>query len=377
MRIRLGRHGTVLSPILAERRKLSVTRISRLSRSLVGLALVAVLASASGAAVRGETFKSPEAAFEQAMAALRAGRVDRALPALEYAAGKGMFLAEFYLARVFADTRGPYTDHAKAYMLYQRLADQYADIDPDDDQRAPFVAKSFTALAGYLVRGVPELNVKPDPERAAEYLHHAATFFNDQDAQFELAKFYLQKEDDNPVSTKQALHWLSVLTEKGHAGAQAFLADLYWRGKFVDRSPIRAYALVTVAVENAPAHERIWIEDIHQNIFCGLPAAERENARGLIEFWRKQYGRAPVMDRYGFSRLQIGPVRTCSNGEIVRLPGQTLGVQTSSGESTDVSTSALKTTENPVPPAAPAVAQGDAGGFGMHEAGAVVSESEH
>src|SRR5690606_33616116 len=114
MRIRLGRHGTVLSPILAERRKLSVTRISRLSRSLVGLALVAVLASASGAAVRGETFKSPEAAFEQAMAALRAGRVDRALPALEYAAGKGMFLAEFYLARVFADTRGPYTDHAKA-----------------------------------------------------------------------------------------------------------------------------------------------------------------------------------------------------------------------------------------------------------------------
>ena len=290
----------------------------------MGLALVAVLASASGAAVRGETFKSPEAAFEQAMAALRAGRVDRALPALEYAAGKGMFLAEFYLARVFADTRGPYTDHAKAYMLYQRLADQYADIDPDDDQRAPFVAKSFTALAGYLVRGVPELNVKPDPERAAEYLHHAATFFNDQDAQFELAKFYLQKEDDNPVSTKQALHWLSVLTEKGHAGAQAFLADLYWRGKFVDRSPIRAYALVTVAVENAPAHERIWIEDIHQNIFCGLPAAERENARGLIEFWRKQYGRAPVMDRYGFSRLQIGPVRTCSNGEIVRLPGQTL-----------------------------------------------------
>ncbi len=342
----------------------------------MGLALVAVLASASGAAARQGTFNSPEAAFEQAMGALRAGRLDRALPALEYAAGKGMFLAEFYLARVFADTMGPYTDHAKAYMLYQRLADQYADIDPDDDHRAPFVAKSFTALAGYLVRGVPEINIKPNPERAAEYLHHAATFFNDQDAQFELAKFYLQKEED-PVETRQALHWLSVLTERGHAGAQAFLADLYWRGKFVDKSPLRAYALVTVAVENAPAHERIWIEDIHQNIYCGLPETDRENARGLIEFWRKQYGRAPIMDRYGFSRLQVGPVRTCSNGEIVRAPGQALGVQASGSRTTEVATSALKSTETSVPPAAPAVAQGSADGFGMHEAGAIVSESEH
>src|SRR5690606_20316456 len=99
----------------------------------VGLVLIAVLASTSGEAARREAFSSPEAAFEQAMAALRAGRVDRAFPALEHAAANGIFLAEFYLARLFADTMGPYTDHAKAYVLYQRLADQYADIDPDDD----------------------------------------------------------------------------------------------------------------------------------------------------------------------------------------------------------------------------------------------------
>ena len=347
----------------------------------MGLALVMALATTSGEAARRVTFESPEAAFEQAMGALRAGRVDRALPALEHAAGRGMFLAEFYLARVFADPTGPFTDHAKAYVLYQRLADQHADIDPDDDQRAPFVAKSFTALAEYLLRGVPEINVKPNPPRASHYLHHAATFFNDQDAQFELAKHYLQK-NDSPVEMRQALHWLSVLTEKGHAGAQAFLADLYWHGSFVERSPLRAYALVTVAVENAPAHERIWIEDIHQNIYCGLPEPDRKKARGLIEFWRKQYGRAPAMDRFGFSRLQLGPIRTCSNGELVRAPGQGLGAQASSERASDVSTSSVPKAENATAQASPAqaspaVAQGDVAGFGMREAGVTVRETEH
>lgn len=394
MRIRLDRREKVLSPTLAERQKLSVTRISRW---LVGLALSLALATTTGEAARQVAFDSPEAAFAEAMGALRAGRLDRALPGLEHAAGKGMFLAEFYLARVFADPTGPFTDHAKAYVLYRRLADQHADIDPDDDQRAPFVAKSFTALAGYLLRGVPEMNIEADRALAAEYLHHAATFFNDQDAQFELAKLYLEK-NESPIETRQALHWLSVLTEKGHASAQAFLADLYWHGSYVERSPLRAYALVTIAVENAPAHERIWIEDVHQNIYCGLPEPDRNKAQGLIEFWRKQYGRAPAVDRYGFSRLQLGPMRTCSNGEVVRAPGQALGAQASSDRTTEVPSSSARKAENAaaqaspaqvspaqvspaqVSPAqaSPAVAQGDtAAGFGLRQAGAVVSKAEH
>jgi hypothetical protein len=308
---------------------------------------------------------------------LRAGRPEVALPALEHAASKGFFFGEFYLARLFADTTGPYTDHAKAYMLYQRLADAHADIDPDDDQRAPFVAKAFTALAGYLKRGVPEINVEPNPERAAEYLHHAATFFNDKDAQYELAKLYL-KGEGVPLNTRQALHWLSVLTEQGHARAQAFLADLYWSGEYLEKSPLRAFALVSVAVENAPAHERIWIEDIYQNIYCGLSEEQRENADGLIQFWRKQYGRAPAVDRFGLSRLQLGPIRTCSNGELVRVPGQTTSAQASNTVG-DVATSSVRNTEippaNPIPSPAiaqgtsPTIAQGSAGGFALRNVG--------
>jgi TPR repeat protein len=301
------------------------------------------------------TFTSPQAAFEHGMGALKAGHVELALPALEHAASKGVFLAEFYLARLFADNSGTYTDHAKAYMLYQRIADEFADIDPDYDQRAPFVAKAFTALAGYLRSGIVEIGLRPNPHRAEEYLHHAATFFNDPDAQFELAKLYLS--GDVPENVKQAMHWLSVLTEKGHAGAQAFLADLYWRGKHVPQDKMRALALITVALEHAPAHERLWIEDIHQNIFCGSGEGIRKEADGLVASWRQLYGRRPSIsiDRHGLAPLQLSPVRTCSNGE----PVQASRPQ----QQNNISTSALRNQSGSQ------MTQGNVLGFGLRDAG--------
>ena len=44
----------------------------------------------------------------------------------------------------------------------------------------------------------------------------------------------------------------------------------------------RALALITMAVENAPPHERIWIEDIYQNIFCGTSQGTRKQADGIV-----------------------------------------------------------------------------------------------
>ena len=106
-----------------------------------------------------------EAAFEQGLGAYKAGYYEMAIPALEEAADQGhrarQFFAEFYLARIYSDNASAHTDHAKAYMLFRKLADENADIDPDDDQRAPFVAKALTALAGYSARGVAEIGVRP------------------------------------------------------------------------------------------------------------------------------------------------------------------------------------------------------------------------
>src|SRR5262249_28037475 len=153
---------------------------------------------------------------------------------------------------------------------------------------APFVAKALTALAGYLRNGIPEIGLRPDTERAADYLHHAATFFRDKEAQFELAKIYLGGRG-TPEDVKRGIHYLSVLTEEGDPGAQAYLADLYWRGRYVKKDERHALVLIRMAVQNAPKQERVWIEDIYQNIYCGASQGTRQQADGIIAHWRKQF----------------------------------------------------------------------------------------
>lgn len=265
-----------------------------------------------------QQFKTPEIAYQQGMGAWRAGYIEHAIPALRYAADHEVFLAQYYLARILADSSTPYTDHVAAYQLYRKLALDHANIDPEDDNRRAFVARSLTALAGYVRRGLPQAELRPDPIRAVEYLRHAAQFFNDEEAQYELARIYLQG-DGVAQDTRAGLHWLSTLTQRGHAAAQAFLADIYWRGRFnVMRDPTRAFALITVAVENAPDSERVWIEEIYQNIYCGSPSGTRTQAQGMVADWRQRYGRAVTQQqRSSLGALTPQADRTCSNGEVV------------------------------------------------------------
>lgn len=291
----------------------------RISRQAIGLALALAMAAPASAGAGTAQFRSPEDALKQGIGAYAGGYYEMAIPALEVAAAKNLFLARYYLARIYADNQSAHTDHAKAFILYQQIANDYADVDPDDDRRAPFVAKALTALAGYVRRGLPELGVRPNAERAAEYLHHAAIFFNDEDAQFELAKLQLHG-DGVPSDVASGKHWLSILSQKGHAGAQAFLADLYWRGMFMDKDPIRALALISVATKNAPGSERVWIEDIYQNIYCGASTGVRKQVGGMVAEWDNRYGRKPPGEANSpFDSLSMRPARACANGELVPL----------------------------------------------------------
>src|SRR4029079_16679604 len=94
-------------------------------------------------------------------------------------------------------------------------------------------------------------------------------------------------------ATTYAKHCLSVGTQKGHAGAQAFLADLLWRGKDMPADPVRALALISVAVANAPTSARGWLEDLYQTSGGGAAQGIRKQATGLVADWRTRYGRKP------------------------------------------------------------------------------------
>lgn len=307
--------------MLAERRKLSATLISKTRAVVLSVSLVLAASIAPGAAQNKVKFVSPQAAFEQGISAYQAGFYQIALPALAYAADQKLFFAQYHLARLLADNQSALTDHARAYHLFRTIVDEHAaKIDVDDDERAPYVGKALTALARYVYRGLPEIGLEPNSARAAEFLEEAATFFREPDGQFELAKLYL-KGDGVQEDRRKALHWLSALSQDGHASAQAFFADLLWTGKVVPKDEKRALALITVAVENAPSNERIWIEEIYQRVFCGTAQSVRRQADGLVASYRQSYapriGQEPS-DREGGADPAFS--RACGNGETLRVP---------------------------------------------------------
>ncbi len=283
-----------------------------------------------GSAIAGEVvFRSPDDAMKQGISAFNGGYYELALPAFEALEPAKPQIARFYLARIYGDNEGAYTDHGKAFHLYKELADELQDVDPDDDDLAPIAAKSLTAVSMYLRDGIPDAGIPADVETANRDLQRAALTFNDEDAQFELAKVYLRGEgpdmtvtgfDDPASKIENGRHWLSRLSQAGHPGAQAFLADLMWRGKFVEKNQAAALNLIDVAVANAPPSERVWIEDIYQNIFCNAGEGVRQQATGRVAEWHSRYGRRPALEdsKDGLDTLAVEPVRTCANGELVR-----------------------------------------------------------
>jgi exopolysaccharide production negative regulator len=267
---------------------------------------------------------SAQAAVERGLGAYQVGSREAAVTALSEAASRGdpsvRFAAEFYLARIYAENIHSGADQTKAFVLFRKLADENLDVDPETSTRAPFVAKALIALAGYVRAGLRDIDLAPNPARANDYLHHAAVFFGDRDAQFELARIYLGG-DGSADDVKRGLHYLASLTEESHAPAQALLAELFWRGRHVKKDDRRALALVTLAAEGAPSHERIWIDDTYATIFCATAEPAREEAGRLVARWRQMFNQpsaGPAVPA-GVGARALVPERQCASGERVAI----------------------------------------------------------
>jgi hypothetical protein len=302
----------------------------------LGLCITSVAAAAliawTGAATaqqtppRSASASSAQAAIERGLGAYQAGSREAAIAALSEATSRGdpavRFAAEFYLARIYAENIAAGADQTKAFVLFRKLADENLEIDPETSKRAPFVAKGLIALAGYVRAGLADIDLAPNPSRANDYLHHAAVFFGDRDAQLELARIYLNG-DASGDDVRRGLHYLAALTEEGHAPAQALLAELFWRGRHVRKDERRALALVTMAAESAPSHERIWIDDTYATIFCATPESTREEAGRLAARWRRMFAQPStgpdVAVRVDAGARPLVPERQCANGEQVAL----------------------------------------------------------
>jgi hypothetical protein len=254
---------------------------------LIGAAVLAVPAIAFDGSKSSDVL--PTAAPSSAMEAFRSGAqllksgdTVKALHSLQYAAEQGHPLAQWKLGRMYADGDGVTQDDLKAFDYFRRIADTHAEDSPDTPQ-ARFVANAFVALGHYYLNGIPKTAVKRDPDRAREMFAYAASYFGDADAQFYLARLYLDGIGA-PHDPKQAARWFGLAAQKGNCEAQAMLGAMLFAGDHLPRQAARGLMWLALAKDNARGNQN-WIGGLYQSAIQQASEDERALAGVYLKRW--------------------------------------------------------------------------------------------
>ncbi len=225
-------------------------------------------------------------AFKSGAHLLKAGEKAKAVHSLEYAAEQGHALAQWKLGRMYAEGDGVTQDDLKAFEYFRRIADRHAEDNPDTPQ-ARFVANAFVALGHYYLDGIPKTAIKRDPDRAREMFAYAASYFRDSEAQYYLARLYL---DGNgaPHDPRQAARWFGLSAQKGQSQSQAMLGAMLFAGDHVPRQAARGLMWLTLAKDNAKdgaVTDQAWINRLYDSAFQQATEDERALALVYLKRW--------------------------------------------------------------------------------------------
>lgn len=235
-------------------------------------------------------FKNPRAALRAGLESYHAGDAATSVAALRYAAEGGEALAQWKLGRMYADGDGVTRDDAKAYDYFSRIVDHFAEEEPDPRERS-LAANAFVAVGVYLRDGLASAKVEPDLDRAFDLFRYAATYFRNADAQYYLARMYL---DGTGVKRdlRQGVNWLELSARKGHPQAQAMLGKLMFSGEAGAGGAQKARGLMYLtlardAVAGSGAGEQ-WIVDTHARALAAASEADRKAAVALLEDYLRE-----------------------------------------------------------------------------------------
>jgi TPR repeat protein len=223
---------------------------------------------------------TPIEALRSGTQALRAGKPDQAVTSLEFAAEQGMPGAMWKLGRMYADGEGVGQNKLRAFEYFVNLTKTHA-YEPPDSPESRFVASAFVALGQYYLDGIPDTAVKPDPAVAIDLFRHAASYFGDQDAQYQLGRLYLLGTGTAKDSV-QAARWLRLAANKGQRSAQAMLGSMLFKGQGVARQPAAGLAWLTLAKDGASAQEA-WITETYRSALAQASMDERTQAARVAE----------------------------------------------------------------------------------------------
>jgi TPR repeat protein len=205
-------------------------------------------------------------AFRAGARALRDGRAEEAVTAL-YMAGEGVARSDL-----------------KAFETFRRITIDRRDESPNSPD-ARFISSAFVQMGNYLVEGIPNSYVRPDPQKAFELYFYAASTFGDADGQFRLGRMFLEGKG-TPRDPRQAARWLWLAADKSHHQAQAVLGHMLFAGRDVPRAAPRGLMFLTLAKEAAGENEA-WISEMYDEAMRAASDDERGVALRLVENWLK------------------------------------------------------------------------------------------
>ncbi|KQW22980.1 hypothetical protein ASC80_06540 [Afipia sp. Root123D2] len=263
----------------------------RISRRVVIAACVTVTSIVTapafafeGTATDGQGPSAAVIAAPSGVAVLKAAPVAPAgsLTALQYAAEGGHPAAQWKLGRMYADGNGVPRDDLRAFEYFSRIANQHAEDNPAAPQ-ATIVANAFVALGRYYTAGIANSRIKADPERAREMYSYAASYFGNAEAQYSLARMYLDGVGA-PRDVKYGVRWLGLAAQKGQHQAQALLGQMLFNGDHLQRQAARGLMWLTLAQESATADES-WIHESYNAAIRKASEDDRAMALKMLERW--------------------------------------------------------------------------------------------
>jgi TPR repeat protein len=225
---------------------------------------------------------TPVEAFRTAAEALRSGEKSRAVTSLQYAAEHGHGFALWQLGKMYAEGDGVPRDVYRAFQYFRKFADTHADDNPAIP-RSRFVADAFVSLGNYYLEGIPDSPISANPERARRMFYHAASYFGDSEAQYQLAMMYVDGSGVNR-EPKRAVPWLVLAANKGHYKAQALLGRILFKGEHGIRQPASGLMWLTLACDG-PGGSVSWISEMRESAFELATDKERATALVLLERW--------------------------------------------------------------------------------------------
>ncbi|MCB1540949.1 MAG: sel1 repeat family protein [Rhodoblastus sp.] len=244
------------------------------------------LADARG--VQHRKYKDAEQALAAGIASYRSGDAKNSVEPLTYAAQGGAALAQWKLGKMYAAGDGVAPDDYKAYKYFLQIVQNY-DEDQTPRRELPVVASAFVAVGAYSLNGIADAGMKPNPSRAREMFQYAATNFGDADAQYNLARMYLDGAGVDK-DARQAARWLRLAAEKGHAPSQAMLGHLLFSGpEGIARQRAQGLMYLTLAREAAidPVSDK-WIVDLYDKAMHTATDNDRQAAAAYLETYMKR-----------------------------------------------------------------------------------------